>query len=58
MTCSIQDEHVMGCDVATFCHMRAFCITNMRGKDTLHANGGCLRLDTVHAAINAWVPFL
>jgi hypothetical protein len=53
MTCSIQDEHVMGCDVTTFCHMCAFRITNMRGKDTLHSNGECLRLDTVHAAVNA-----
>jgi hypothetical protein len=50
MTCSIQDEHVMGCDVAMFCHMCAFRMTNMRGKDTLHSNGGCLRLDAVHAA--------
>jgi hypothetical protein len=52
MTCSIQDEHVMSCDVATFCHTCAFRMTNMRGKDTLHSNGGCLRLDAVHAA--AW----
>jgi hypothetical protein len=50
MTCFIQDEHVMGCDVATFCHTCAFRMTNMRGKDTLHSNGGCLRLDAVHAA--------
>jgi hypothetical protein len=49
MTCSIQDEHVMSCDVATFCHTCAFRMTNMRGKDTLHSNGGCLRLDVVHA---------
>jgi hypothetical protein len=27
-------------------------MSNMRGKDTLHSNGGCLRLDAVHAA--AW----
>jgi hypothetical protein len=27
-------------------------MTNMRGKDTLHSNGGCPRLDAVHAA--AW----
>jgi hypothetical protein len=52
MTCSIQDEHVRGCDVATFCHTCAFRMMNMRGKDTLHSNGGCLRLDVVHAA--AW----
>jgi hypothetical protein len=52
MTRSIQDEHVMSCDVATFCHTCAFCMTNMRGKDTLHSNGGCLRLDAIHAA--AW----
>jgi hypothetical protein len=50
MTCYIQDEPVMGCDVAIFCHMCAFHITNMRGKDTLHSNRGCLRLDAVHAA--------
>jgi hypothetical protein len=25
-------------------------MTNMRGKDTLHSNGGCPRLDAVHAA--------
>jgi hypothetical protein len=25
-------------------------MSNMRGKDTLHSNGGCPRLDTVHAA--------
>jgi hypothetical protein len=50
MTCSIQDEHFMGCDVATFSLTCAFCMSNMRGKDTLHSNGGCPRLDTVHAA--------
>jgi hypothetical protein len=33
-------------------HTCAFRMTNMRGKDTLHSNGGCLRLDAVHAA--AW----
>jgi hypothetical protein len=49
MTCSIQDEHVMSCDVATFCHTCAFRMTNMWVKDTLHSNGGCLRLDAVHA---------
>jgi hypothetical protein len=27
-------------------------MSNMRGKDTFHSNGGCLRLDVVHAA--AW----
>jgi hypothetical protein len=27
-------------------------MSNMRGKDTLHSNGGCLRMDAVHAA--AW----
>jgi hypothetical protein len=43
MTCSIQAEHVMGCDAATFCHMCAFRMSNMRGKDTLHSNGGCPR---------------
>jgi hypothetical protein len=52
MTCSIQDEHVMGCDVATFCHTCAFRMSNMRGKDTLYSNGGCLRLDAVHVV--AW----
>jgi hypothetical protein len=52
MTCSIQDEHVMGRDVATFCHTCAFCMSNMRGKHTLHSNGGCPRLDAVHTA--AW----
>jgi hypothetical protein len=25
-------------------------MSNMRGKDTLHSNGGYLRLDAVHAA--------
>jgi hypothetical protein len=25
-------------------------MSNMRGKDTLHSNGGCSRLDAVHAA--------
>jgi hypothetical protein len=25
-------------------------MSNMRGKDTLHSNGGCPRLDAVHAA--------
>jgi hypothetical protein len=25
-------------------------MSNMRGKDTLHSNGWCLRLDAVHAA--------
>jgi hypothetical protein len=52
MTCSIQDEHVLGCDVATFCHTCAFCMSNMRGKDTLHSNRGCSRLNAVHVA--AW----
>jgi hypothetical protein len=52
MTCSIQDEHVMGCDVTTFFHTCAFCMSNMRGKGTLHSNGGCPRLGAVHAA--AW----
>jgi hypothetical protein len=50
MTCFVQDEHVMGCDVSMFCHTCAFRMMNMRGKDTLHSNGGCLRLDAVHAA--------
>jgi hypothetical protein len=27
-------------------------MSNMRGKDTLHSNGGCPRLNAVHAA--AW----
>jgi hypothetical protein len=27
-------------------------MSSMRGKDTLHSNGGCPRLDAVHAA--AW----
>jgi hypothetical protein len=52
MRCSIQDEHVVSCDVATFSHTCAFRMSNMRGKDTLHSKGGCLRLDAVHAA--AW----
>jgi hypothetical protein len=50
MTCSIQDEHVMSCGVAAFCHTCAFRMTNMQGKYTLHSNRGCLRLDAVHAA--------
>jgi hypothetical protein len=33
-------------------HTCAFRMSNMRGKDTLHSNGGCPRLDAVHAA--AW----
>jgi hypothetical protein len=28
----------------------AFHMSSMRGKDTLHSNGGCPRLDVVHAA--------
>jgi hypothetical protein len=52
MSCSIQNEHVMGCDVTKFSHMCAFRTTNMWGKDTLHSNGRCLWLDAVHAA--AW----
>jgi hypothetical protein len=36
--------------LATFCHTWRFCIKKMRGKDALHSNGECLRLDTVHAA--------
>jgi hypothetical protein len=28
----------------------AFRRSNMRGKDTLHSNGGCPRLDVVHVA--------
>jgi hypothetical protein len=56
MTCSIQEQHVTGCDVATFCHMCAFRITNTRGKDTLHSNGECLRWDAVHAA--AWCMYI
>jgi hypothetical protein len=28
----------------------AFHMSSMRGKDTLHSNGGCPRLDAVHAA--------
>jgi hypothetical protein len=28
----------------------AFRMSSMRGKDTLHSIGGCLRLDVVHAA--------
>jgi hypothetical protein len=31
-------------------HTCAFCMSIMRGKDTLHSNGGCPRLDVVHAA--------
>jgi hypothetical protein len=33
-------------------HTCAFRMSNMRGKDTLHSNGGCLRLNAVHAT--AW----
>jgi hypothetical protein len=33
-------------------HTCAFHMSNMRGKDTLHSNEGCPRLDAVHAA--AW----
>jgi hypothetical protein len=52
MTCSIQNDHAMGCNVTTFCHTYAFRMTNMWGKDTLHSNGWCPRWDAVHAA--AW----
>jgi hypothetical protein len=31
-------------------HTCAFRMSIMRGKDTLHSNGGCPRLDAVHAA--------
>jgi hypothetical protein len=31
------------------CHTCAFCMSIMRGKDTLHSNGGSPRLDAVHA---------
>jgi hypothetical protein len=31
-------------------HTCAFRMLIMRGKDTLHSNGGCPRLDVVHAA--------
>jgi hypothetical protein len=31
-------------------HTCAFRMSIMRGKDTLHSNGGCSRLDAVHAA--------
>jgi hypothetical protein len=33
-------------------HTCAFRMSNMWGKDTLHSNGGCPRLDAIHAA--AW----
>jgi hypothetical protein len=33
-------------------HTCAFRMSIIRGKDTLHSNGGCPRLDAVHAA--AW----
>jgi hypothetical protein len=52
MTCFTQDEHFVGCGVATFCQTCAFHMSNMRGKDTLHSNGGCLRLEAVHVV--AW----
>jgi hypothetical protein len=29
----------------------AFRMSNMRGKDTLHSSGGCLRLNAVHVAV-------
>jgi hypothetical protein len=31
-------------------HTCAFRMSIMRGKDTLHSNGGCPRLDAVHEA--------
>jgi hypothetical protein len=37
--------------LATFCHTWTFRITKMRGKDALHSNRGCLRLDAVHATV-------
>jgi hypothetical protein len=49
MTCSFQDEHVMGGDFAMFWYTCVFGMTNMWGKDTFHSHGGCLRLDAVHA---------
>jgi hypothetical protein len=52
MTCFTQDEHFVGCGVATFCQTCAFHMSNMRGKDTLHSNGGWLRLEAVHVV--AW----
>jgi hypothetical protein len=39
-------------DCCHVCHTCAFRMSIMRGKDTLHSNGGCPRLDAVHAA--AW----
>jgi hypothetical protein len=30
-------------------------MSNMRDKDTLHSNGGCPRLDAVHAAAQRMV---
>jgi hypothetical protein len=33
-------------------HTCAFRMSNIRGKDTLHSNGGCPRLDAVHVV--AW----
>jgi hypothetical protein len=37
--------------LAMFCPTWMFRITKMRGKDALHSNGECLRLDAVHAAV-------
>jgi hypothetical protein len=31
-------------------HTCAFRMSIVRGKDTVHSNGGCPRLDAVHAA--------
>jgi hypothetical protein len=31
-------------------YTRAFRMLSLQGKDTLHSNGGCPRLDAVHAA--------
>jgi hypothetical protein len=39
-------------------HTCAFRMSIMQGNDTLHSNGGCPRLDAVHAALNAWMSFL
>jgi hypothetical protein len=58
MTCSIQDEHVMSFDVSHVFYTCAFRMLNMRGKDTLHSNGGVRGWTLSMQRLNAWMLFL
>jgi hypothetical protein len=53
----IQREPTSCLRLAMFCHTVAFHIINMREKDTVHSNRGCLRFYAVHAATNTWMLF-